>query len=382
MSKKNNSKDIMLPHSRAKVKFYKTYLEIYLTILCNSQYIEFVNIYDVFCGRGIYKDGGKGSPIEANDVIKQIIANFPSSTKIRLHINDKSRKRVNAVKEYIQNSNDESIDYTPIYSALEGEKYLENLSQKLSSTPINTRNLVFIDPYGYKEIKKEIIDNLMSNGKTEVMIFLPISFMNRFTKHALEHDEIVMFQPLYNFVNSFFPPNHPISMGERMSHLDYIEYLTAALRFGDKYYTTSYHIERSHSNYFALFFLTSNLYGYEKILETKWKLDEKDGNGFELPKPASLFDDLEAEENKRNIFNKLYDRTVAYLCDGPKTNHELYLFALTNVFLPKHMAEVLSALSKNRKIEIKEIEGSKPAAPGAFYLNRKEGDRISITLRK
>lgn len=382
MGKKNSSKNIMLPHSRAKVKFYKTYLEIYLRVLCNSPYIDVINIYDVFCGMGIYNDGGKGSPIEANDVIKDVCATFPSKTKICLHINDKSRKRVNAVKNYIQNSNGDAHDYTPIYTSLEGEKYLENLSSEIASTPSNTRNLIFIDPYGYKEIRKEIIDKLMSNGRTEVMIFLPISFMNRFTKHALEHDEIAMFQPLCNFVKSFFPNNHPIAEGKRMSHLEYISYLTCALRFGNKYYTTSYHIERSQSNYFALFFLTSNVYGFEKILETKWKLDEKDGNGFELPKQASLFDDLEAEENKRIIFNKLYDRTVAYLSNGGKTNQELYYFALANEFLPKHMAEVLSALKQNGRLEIKEIAGCKTAMPGAFYLNRKEGNQIIVTLKK
>lgn len=31
-----------------------------------------------------------------------------------------------------------------------------------------------------------------------------------------------------------------------------------------------------------LFFMTSNLLGFEKILEVKWKLDEDDGNGFVL----------------------------------------------------------------------------------------------------
>lgn len=382
MNKKNNSKDIMLPHSRAKVKFYRTYLEIYLRVLCNSPHIDVINIYDVFCGMGIYKDGGKGSPIEANDVIKEVCATFPSTTKICLHINDISPKRVNAVRNYIQNSNGESYDYTPIYSSLEGETYLENLASKIASTSSNTRNLIFIDPYGYKEIRKEIIDKLMSNGRTEVMIFLPISFMNRFTKHALEHDEVAMFQPLCNFVKSFFPNNHPIAEGQRMSHLDYISYLTYALRFGNKYYTTSYHIERSQSNYFALFFLTSNVYGFEKILETKWKLDEKDGNGFELPKEASLFDDLEAEEIKRIIFNKLYELTVSYLSSGAKTNQELYFFALTNEFLPKHMTEVLSALKRNGRLDIKEMAGSKPAMPGAFYINRKEGNRIAITLKK
>ena len=89
-------------HSRAKVDFYKTYLERYVSILCQSQYIKHIRIYDVFCGMGIYEDGGKGSPIVAYDTIKgiydaRLIAN---NTQITLTVNDISPKRISKVCEY------------------------------------------------------------------------------------------------------------------------------------------------------------------------------------------------------------------------------------------------------------------------------------------
>ena len=65
-------KNTMQIHSRAKVDFYKTYLERYVAILCQSPYIRHIRIYDVFCGMGIYEDGGKGSPVVAYDTIKAI----------------------------------------------------------------------------------------------------------------------------------------------------------------------------------------------------------------------------------------------------------------------------------------------------------------------
>ena len=297
-------------------------------------------------------------------------------------MNDKNSTHVDRVRKYIQEECGEQIDnFIPIYSAIDGETYLEDLALRLKNTSANTRNLVFIDPYGYKAIKKDIIHNLIANGRTEVMIFLPISFMNRFTSHALSHEEISMYKPLVEFVKSFFPLNHPIVKGEQISHLNYISYLTKALKFNNNYYATSYHIERSTSNYFALFFITSNEYGYEKILETKWKLDEKDGNGFNLPQPPSIFDEIDREEKRIELFNYLKNQTVQYLREGARTNLDLYKFALDIEFLPKHMSYVLRDLLKNKRIEVSPIPNTKPSVKGSFYLNRKEGERIIISFR-
>ena len=58
LTMKADVKNTMQIHSRAKVDFYKTYLEKYVSILCQSQYIRHIRIYDVFCGMGIYDDGG------------------------------------------------------------------------------------------------------------------------------------------------------------------------------------------------------------------------------------------------------------------------------------------------------------------------------------
>lgn len=375
---RQNSKDIMLPHSRAKVKFYKTYLDLYLKILCNSPYITEINIYDIFCGRGIYKDGGKGSPIEAANVIYDVCNQFPSKTKIKLHVNDKCKKHINNVRNYLQTSSINTLSNVEIvYSTLDGETVLEDLSEKLNCTPQSTRNLIFIDPYGYKEIKKEIIYKLLQNQKTEVMIFLPISFMNRFTPHALENEEMIQYKPLCDFVKSFFTLDHPVVKGEIMTHLQYIDYLTKALRFNNHLFSTSYHIERSIKNYFALFFITPNKRGYEKILETKWSLDEKDGNGFELPKERSLFEEEEKEEDKRIIFNRLFKLTNSFLANGPKDNTQLHDFVIYNEYLPKHLGLVLSEMLKLNLIKISKHPSSHRMRIGFFYLSD-ENKRIIV----
>ena len=82
MKAKNNVKNTLQIHSHAKVEFYQTYLERYLRILCLSPHINNINIYDVFCGMGIYEDGGKGSPIVAFDSIKNYYFECKNSGKL------------------------------------------------------------------------------------------------------------------------------------------------------------------------------------------------------------------------------------------------------------------------------------------------------------
>lgn len=48
LTKKNDVKETMKIHSRAKVDFYGRYLERYLEILNLVDFIHKINIYDVF----------------------------------------------------------------------------------------------------------------------------------------------------------------------------------------------------------------------------------------------------------------------------------------------------------------------------------------------
>ena len=134
-------------HSQAKVEFYKTYLERYVAILCQSKHIRHIRIYDVFCGMGIYEDGGKGSPVVAYDTIKEIYEahKITNNTEITLVINDKSESRIEKVKEYID-SNKHS--YCTVRSHhLEISQLLGVIVPEINNTPTDTRNLVFIDPH-------------------------------------------------------------------------------------------------------------------------------------------------------------------------------------------------------------------------------------------
>lgn len=381
---KADVKNTMQIHSRAKVEFYKTYLERYVSILCQSQYIRHIRIYDVFCGMGIYEDGGKGSPVVAYDTIKGIYdaRQITNNTEITLTVNDISSERINKVCEYIDLH---KHPYCSVRSFnLDVGQLFEKILPEIGSTPIDTRNLIFIDPYGYKDIKKELLINLMNNGRTEVILFLPISHMQRFTNAAIQdEDSITQYEPLRHFVYSFFPDeHHPIRQNTvKVKVKDFIQYIADALKFGNQYFATSYYIERDKANYFALFFMSSNIFGFEKILETKWKLDEEHGGGFKLPEATgNLFAEEFALEAKTENARKLKGILETAL-KRPQTNKDIYELVVRNEFLPKHANEVLKELqNSNSKFKVTNYLTGKDARKNAFYLSYKQYNSESVVI--
>ena len=369
--KKENSKNRMLEHSLAKVNFYRAYLARYLNILFNSPHIKRINIFDVFCGMGIYEDGNHGSPIAAYEIIENVLNKYTADKSIFLTLNDVSEQNIARVNQYIcQNNNHGNRLIVKAHNS-DAESLLEKISTQIHKTPSDTRNLVFIDPYGYKKIKHDLIYQLMSNGKTEVIIFLPVSFISRFAKYAILHQDSSGHRPLYEFIKSFFPDTHKFCQGQQFSEKEFIVEFKKALTFNKKFFSASYSIERSKNNYFAMFFVTNHIYGLEKILEVKWELDEENGKGFSQPKPAGLFDDINHQEAMENLFKDLQDKLIRFLCKD-RTNHDLYKFALYYGYIPKQITKVLVSLCESNIIRIHSYNGDKPVRKNAYYINYKE----------
>ncbi len=366
---KPDVKNTMQLHSQAKVKFYEEYLTRYLRILYKSPYIKNINIYDIFCGAGIYDDGKEGSPIVAYKAIKEVFYENKGIKKVNLYLNDGDKSRINNVQRILDEENEKNQCCDITYHNLQAVDFLSQIKTLVGQSKNDERNLIFIDPYGYKDINKEIIDALMSNKHTEIILFLPISQMYRFTSYALDNSSQTPYKPLNDFICSFFSPGHPIIKQEALTILQYISYLRDAFTYNGKYYSTSYHIERNKNHYFSLFFLTSHLYGLEKILEVKWDLNEVNGAGFNLPtQQLNLFAEFETEAEQRKIITAFENELKEYL-KQQHTNNEVYRFALTHEFLPKHINQILTQWQDANKICVTDIRTKNPARRKSFYIS-------------
>lgn len=373
MVKKQTSKDIMLAHSKAKVEYYQKYLSRYLSIMSVAKNIKEVNIFDVFCGKGVYADGGLGSPIRTVQTTKEVRANHPSDKQFNLYFNDAEIAFVKQVKKYINEHYPDNKDFCNImYLSDSAENLFEKLCVFLPKTGFGTRNFLFVDPYGYKDINKQTFQRLMRNQNTEMLLFLPISFMHRFTHYAFNEDANNGALRLREFIEQFFPADHKIRSEEPMDVKEYIDALSEAFTFNGKYYTSSYFIERDSRNYFALFAICNNLLGLEKAVETKWSLDEKDGQGFHQPDKSTqlnLFAEMFKEENKKEHFEELNTMILSFIAECGKTNGEIYRFVLRRGYLPKHANDVLRHLQDNNLIKVILLETGKEARKHSFYIN-------------
>lgn len=389
--KKIDAQKVMLPHSQAKLDFYKDYLKRYIPILRLAKFTTSINIFDVFCGTGIYENGAKGSPILAFEAVKESsdnISNFSTQlTPVNLSINDLEPTKVEQVKEYLKDKS-ENICNVEFYNK-DAVVFLSEINQKINNQTKKDRNLILIDPYGYKNIKKEVIQQLITNKRnTEIILFLPISQIYRFTGKVL-NDEDHNVKSLQDFIQSFFPDkNHPIYNNQLSDEKGLIEFIRQALSFDEKFFATSYFIQRDNKNhYYALFFVTPNIYGLEKILEVKWSLNEEHGEGFEQPKQMqSLFADQEKESAKQEQYRKLEQIIINFISKNKTVNNnQIYELTLKNMYLKKHANEILRNLQKENKINVIDIQTQKNARKGSFYLGydyyKNKTNKILISIQ-
>jgi hypothetical protein len=135
---------------------------------------------------------------------------------------------------------------------------------------------------------------------------------------------------------------------------------------GIEYFVDSFIISRDKNQFFCLFFFTSHILGFEKMLESKWKIDAEEGRAWQYQSESSLFNHVELEANTLKFEQKL----IEYL-KTERTNSELYQFTLHNGHLPAHANEILLKLQVDGKLNAVKSDGT-IARKNAFYINYKE----------
>lgn len=364
MSAKKN----LFDHSEAKVKLYSRYLSIYLNVLSRT-FVKNIYLFDLFCGEGIYEDGGQGSPIAALETIKRhYYSNEEKCPNLYIAFNDtglseietgkKKIQRVQELSEKIFKPKNVNIGFSEIdYSIL-----IEKVIGRTAKLKNDERSLVFIDPWGYKEINPSDIRRLLNNGKTEVILFLPIYFMSRFANKAKDHD-FRGGEALRSFLGELFGSIENLPQYKNQKEFIFI-IQEQFKQFLNLKYVDSFKIERENNQWFALYFFTSNSKGFQKMLESKWSIDKKHGSGFKHGDDivVDIFDEITLSN---------YDRKVLmYLRENPTaTNKDLRDFGLENNFLPKHTKQVLDRLREMHEMEIISLDDK---AASSYYLSNEE----------
>lgn len=356
---KLNTKTNLLGHSEAKVRLLGEYLKRYLSIISNDGFTEKIHIYDLFCGQGKYDNGGYGSPLVALKIVKDTffsVINQKSNKlpKIDCIFNDIEKSKTSILRDTIFQK---KLHYPNIGNLVitnnDYKDEIKILKQKFRDYK-NEKAFVFIDPYGYKELKANDIKELVGNHrKSEVLLWLPIQFMYRFSDK--ETPDV-----LKNLISDL-KINDEVKTSSNV--WDFIHCLKKGFQnyLGNDYFVDNFTLKKEENTVFCLYFFTSHIKGFEKMLESKWEIDTEEGRGWEYSKNApTLFFDQKT--------NRLEELLKEFLISGRRYNFDLYEFTLKEGFLIKHTTEILADWQNRDLIDVFITATNLKARKKSFYI--------------
>lgn len=302
MSKASSKKVYKLgPHSLAKIDCYRKYLGIYYSILLNTSFEKFY-LLDLFAGEGKDIDGKACSSIAAAEVLKSKFSSVQSNKQVLFYLNDAGksviepgRTKISRVRRFI-----DELNLPPCievkYSENTFEELIPRVIQRLNQLNTLERALCFIDPFGYKYSRPEVIRELLANKKTELLLFIPICFMHRFAAKSIKEEGYVEGHHIDEFISTLYREDVP-DISNQVAFIKGIqkqfkEYLQIP-------YVDVMFIEKEKNQYFALYFFSNNKLGFQKMLEAKWKIDSDNGHGFTVNSTsinAPLFANIDHED--------------------------------------------------------------------------------------
>lgn len=352
------AKTNLYDHSEAKVKLLGEYLKRYLNIISNDGFTQEINMYDLFCGPGLYEDGGEGSPIvtlrQVKDTYYSSISRKPNKLpKINCHFNDIDVTRTDTLQKAVKNKSLHYPEFGTINYSNNDYKDLVSILSKTFKTFQNKKAFVFIDPFGYKDIKSEHIKGLMNcSKKSEVLLWLPTQHMYRFSKNGTPEALLEFIEELTQYKE----------WKESDSVWKFIAQLKEGFQsyLGESFYVDNFSIKKEENTVFCLYFFTSHIKGFEKMLEAKWEIDTEQGRGWEYSgNTFNLFSELKT--------NALEEKLEGFLKEKKRFNCEVYEFTLRQGYLPKHANQIFEQWQTNKKLDVLLANGEK-ARKKSFYL--------------
>ena len=330
--------------TKAKLAIFEDYLKEWLPVFIAKKeiYWKNINIYDFFAGPGSDITGVKGTPLLILDELERYLTQInEKQLNVNLYFNEFDTSKCEELKQKVGTYNLDNKPYTIEFDSLD---FREAFDKKVfSMAKPDIANLVFLDQNGIKHINEDVFKNLIEIKRTDFLFFTSSSTIKRFCEHPniMKHINLSIEEVEKK-------PYHQI-------HRLVLEYYRSLIPANKELYLAPFSLRKG-SNVYGLIFGTSHVLGIEKFLTTCWKIDNERGEAnFDI-------DNDNIEEGQFNMFSgeldkpkkvEVFEKELAEkICDGfLKTDREIYLFTITNGFLPTHAKEVIKTLQSKNKIE-------------------------------
>lgn len=322
-----------------KLSIYESYLKDWLPVFLAKNEIIWKNIqvFDFCAGQGKDINGVHGSPLITINAINKWSENINhKNLNVRLILNEPNKKYYSHLLEVIK-----SEIKPKVYQTEHFQKTFDELFEKEYDSMKKSANLLFIDQNGIKIITKEVFKKIIDLQSTDFLFFISSSFLKRFGgskefQNYLEIDKndidknkyYHIHKTIYNFYKNLIPK-------------------------GKEYFLAPFSIKKG-SNIYGLIYGTNHTLGIEKFLSICWKKDEQRGEAnFDIdeeninPNMPRLFAEyniptkIQVFEN--DLENKILKKEIT-------TNKSMYLYSLSNGFLPKHANKKINEMKSEKKI--------------------------------
>jgi three-Cys-motif partner protein len=271
-------------HTEAKHELLRAFFNKWVSI--HSEYFAgrgggLVRIYDGFAGPGVYKGGESGSPL----ILMRALCTNPrlherwGQVSYELHFVEKHPERATILKKKLEEF-EEAMRGGPGWSnGVSWSVTCGNYEEHVPA-PVLGRDsalFLFLDPFGYSHSPMTLTRDLVQQPKSDTLIFLPLSFVNRFQGRDGQQKAM----------DKFFgtPVWRDIANG-RGRPAKLLELFQEQLRTAGLEWVLPFRLKPDTNNEYWIVGGSSHLRGFASIKEAYWAVDKINGQGFQAPKPA------------------------------------------------------------------------------------------------
>ncbi|MGH2944670.1 MAG: three-Cys-motif partner protein TcmP [Solirubrobacteraceae bacterium] len=273
-------------HTKAKHELLRAFFNKWISI--HSGYFAsrpgggLVRIYDGFAGPGVYAGGGSGSPL----ILMRALCTNPnlherwSPVRYDLHFVEKNEARADILASKLQEFEDAMRDRGPGWSdrvqwTVTCGRYEEHVPQAVSEP---SALFLFLDPFGYSHAPMELTKDLVQQPKSDTLIFLPLSFVNRFKNRPGQETALDRFFGTSTWRDVLDGPQRPSQL---------LSLFEKQLRDAALEWVGSFRLKPDPSNAYFIVGGSGHPKGWSSIKEGFWSVDPVNGQGYVAPKPVA-----------------------------------------------------------------------------------------------
>ncbi len=326
--------------TKTKLRIYRDYLRSWLPnwVLRTRGRCY---IFDLFCGPGGDNAGNNGSPVIAVEEVRLQAERILASNELELILvfNDKNPEHIQKLSERL---GDDVLDENGNHLAkiLYRQEEFDELFPKIVPAVQETPCLMFLDQYGATQISDEVVKQIDTLQRADVLFFVASNFFARFG----DQDEAKAVG---------ISKETAQSSGPNQTHRMLANHFASLI---PDMFIAPFSIRKK--NLYGLIFGCHHYIGLEKFLEVCWKEDEANGEAnFDIYEDnsygaqAGLF-----SHTKLRVFREEFERKL--LSGDFQSDADVYRHCLTNGFIAtRHVRDIVERLRKEDVLSIQDESG-------------------------